>query len=210
MQDLRNERRSDMNLSRRSLIWSAVAFGVRPAQAAKKQEVYRFRTADAEVEMTFDFHDRYVGGGFWFREETSNRRFCLSSKGETDRNCLPKFRGSLAIARYAVRTGDEQRTPTLREYVRTIDHDARLDLRPPFERAIKLEKGIGSDLQAFGYEPSPGDQRNPEKHGPWYLFRQDLFLEPQPAPFLVIYWKHALSSIRVLDLIPGDQTWAIK
>ena len=199
-----------MDLSRRSLICTAAAFGVRQAQAAKKQEVHRFRTADAEVEMTVEFHDRYGSGGFWFREETSNRRFCLSAQGETDRNCLPNFRGSIAIARYAVRTADVQRTPALREYVRTIDRDARLDLRPPFERTIKLEKGIGSDLQAFGYEPSPGDQRNPEKHGPWYLFRQDLFLEPRSAPFLVIYWKHALSSIRVLDLIPGDQTWEIE
>ena len=50
----------------------------------------------------------------------------------------------------------------------------------------------------------------PEAHGPWYLFRQDLFLEPQTAPFLVMYWKHALSSIRVLDLIPGDKTWEVK
>ena len=98
----------------------------------------------------------------------------------------------------------------LREYVKTIDHDARLDLRPPFERTIKLEKGVGSDLQAFGYDPPPGEEPMPEAHGPWYLFRQDLFLEPQTAPFLVMYWKHALSSIRVLDLIPGDETWEVK
>ena len=151
-----------MDLSRRSLICTAAAFGVRQAQAAKKQEVHRFRTADAEVEMTVEFHDRYGTVDSWFREQTSNQRFCLSAQGETDRNCLPNFRGSIAIARYAVRTADVQRTPALREYVRTIDRDARLDLRPPFERTIKLEKGIGSDLQAFGYEPSPGDQRNPE------------------------------------------------
>jgi hypothetical protein len=25
-----------------------------------------------------------------------------------------------------------------------------------------------------------------------------------------LYWKHALASIRVLDLIPGDQTWLDK
>ncbi|MGH9722097.1 MAG: hypothetical protein ACRD8O_17960, partial [Bryobacteraceae bacterium] len=103
-----------------------------------------------------------------------------------------------------------ERMPMLREYVRMIDHDARLGGRPPFERVIKLEKGVGTDLQAFGYELAPGERPAAETHGPWYLFRQDLFLEPQPSPFLVVYWKHKLTAIRVLDVIPGDQTWVIK
>jgi hypothetical protein len=47
-------------------------------------------------------------------------------------------------------------------------------------------------------------------HGPWCLYRQDLFLEPERTPFLVVLWKHALSSIRLLDMIPGDQTWVVK
>jgi len=34
--------------------------------------------------------------------------------------------------------------------------------------------------------------------------------EPHRVPFLTVYWKHALASIRVLDLIPGDQTWLQK
>jgi hypothetical protein len=200
-----------MDLSRRMLICGAAAFSVKPALAAKKQELHRFRTADIEVEMTIEFHDAYNSKGFWFAEENSDHRFCMSAKGEAGRNCLANFRGSLAIAKYAVRPGRRHGpAPILREYVRTIDHDARLDLRPPFERTIKLEKGVGSDLQAFGYDPPPGEEPMPEAHGPWYLFRQDLFLEPQTAPFLVMYWKHALSSIRVLDLIPGDKTWEVK
>jgi len=73
-----------------------------------------------------------------------------------------------------------------------------------------LKRGVGSDLQAFGYEPAPKDEASFDQHGPWYLYRQDLFLEPQRAPFLVVYWKHALASIRVLDLILGDQTWVEK
>jgi hypothetical protein len=94
--------------------------------------------------------------------------------------------------------------------VRTIDHDARLPDRPPYGRSIVLKKGVGSDLQAFGYEAALKDEPLPGRHGPWYLFRQDLFLEPQRAPFVTLYWKHALASIRVLDLIPGDQTWLDK
>lgn len=98
----------------------------------------------------------------------------------------------------------------LREYVRTIDHDASLAGRPPFERVIQLERGVASDLQAFGYETVQETKPSSEAHGPWYLFRQDLFLEPQRNPFLVVYWKHALNSIRILDIIPGDQTWVLK
>ena len=98
----------------------------------------------------------------------------------------------------------------MRQHVRTIDHDTRLPDRPPFERSILLKKGVGSDLQAFGYEAAPEAETFAYRHGPWYLYRQDLFLEPQRAPFLTVYWKHALASIRVLDLIPGDQTWLQK
>lgn len=100
--------------------------------------------------------------------------------------------------------------PVLREHVRTIDRDARLPERPPFDRSIVLRRGVGSDLQAFGYEAALEDEPLPGRQGPWYLYRQDLFLEPQRAPFLTVYWKHALASIRVLDLIPGDQTWLDK
>lgn len=193
------------------MLIGAAAFSVRPTAAARKQELHRFRTADLDVEMTIEFHDGYRSRDLWFREQLSDRRFCLSRGGEEGRECTSNFRGSLAIAQYRVRAHSQHHeAPMLREYVRTIDHDARLDVRPPFERAIKLEKGIGSDLQVFGYDVPPGDEPKPGMHGPWYLFRQDLFLEPQRTPFLVVYWKHTLSSIRALDLIPGDQTWAVR
>lgn len=200
-----------MDLNRRRFLGGAAAFAwISPARA-KDAEAYRFRTANAEIEMTIEFHDGYVSRGLWFGEQMSNRRYCLSADGEEGRNCVSAFRGSLAIARYRVRPRPHlEMEPVLREYVRTIDRDARLPDRPPFERSIALKKGVGSDLQAFGYEPAQKDEPLFDQHGPWYLYRQDLFLEPQRAPFLVVYWKHALASIRVLDLIPGDQTWVEK
>ena len=73
-----------------------------------------------------------------------------------------------------------------------------------------MENGGGSDLQAFGYQAALKDETLPCRHAPWYLYRQDLFLAPQRAPFLTVYWKHTLASIRVLDLIPGEQTWLDK
>ena len=198
-------------MNRRRFLGGAAAFASISPAGAKDEEAYRFRTANAEIEMTIEFHDGYVSRGFWFGEQMSNRHYCLSAGGDEGRNCMAAFRGSLAIARYRVRPrSDLAADPVLREYVRTIDRDARLPDRPPFERSIVLKKGVGSDLQAFGYEQAPKDESSVAQHGPWYLYRQDLFLEPQRAPFLVVYWKHALASIRVLDLIPGDQTWVEK
>jgi hypothetical protein len=200
-----------MNLDRRLFLGGAAGLALRPVVAPKKEEAYRFRTADVEIEMTIEFHDGYTSRGFWFGEQMSNRRFCLSTGGEEGHNCVTAFRGSLAIARYRVRPRSRWPSePVLREYVRTVDHDARLADRPPFERTIVLKEGVGSDLQAFGYEPAPEDEPLSGQHGPWYLYRQDLYLEPQRAPFLILYWKHALAAIRVLDLIPGDQTWMEK
>lgn len=200
-----------MDLNRWRFLGGTAAFALISPAAAKDEESYRFLTADAEIEMTIEFHDGYASPGFWFGEQMSNRNFCLSARGEEGRNCIAGFRGSLAIARYRVRPRSHAAAePVLREHVRTIDHDIRLPDRPPFDRSIVLRKGVGSDLQAFGYEAALADEPLSVGHGPWYLYRQDLFLEPQRAPFLTVYWKHALASIRVLDLIPGDQTWLDK
>lgn len=200
-----------MELNRRRLLGVAAALAFRPAASAKESEVYRFRTAEADIEMAVEFHDGYSSKGFWFGEQGSNQQYCLSMEGEQGSNCATAFRGSLAIARYRVRRRSRSRDElVLREYVRTVDRDARLPNRPPYDRAIALKRGVGSDLQAFGYEPVPGEEPLSERHGPWYLYRQDLYLAPQEAPFLTVYWKHALASIRVLDLIPGDQTWLEK
>lgn len=200
-----------MDLNRRRFFGGAAAFALISPSAAKDKEAYRFRTADADIEMTIEFHDGYASRGFWFGEQMANRNFCLSARGEEGRNCIAGFRGSLAIARYRVRPRSHPAAePVLRERVRTIDRDTRLPDRPPFDRSIVLKKGVGSDLQAFGYEAALGTEALSGRHGPWYLYRQDLFLEPQPGPFLTLYWKHALASIRVLDVIPGDQTWLDK
>jgi hypothetical protein len=196
------------DLSRRFFLRGAAAIGFMPAVAAQKQEAHRFRTADFDIEMAVAYHDEYTSRGFWFRGGDSHRQFCLSARGEENHQCVADFRGSLAIAQYRIRPRSRDRwAPGLRELVRTVDRDPRLRDRPPFGRTIALQKGVASDLQVFGYEAAPEEESLLRLHGPWYLFRQDLFLEPQQKPFLAIFWKHALPSIRVLDIIPGEQTW---
>jgi hypothetical protein len=87
-----------------------------------------------------------------------------------------------------------------------------LNERAPYERALALQGGLASDIQAFGYEAKDGSPAasNAESHEPWCLFRQDLYFDQQSQPFLVLHWKHTLSAIRVLDLIPGEHTRLIE
>src|SRR4051812_24323155 len=128
-----------MNLSRRMLMGAIAALGVRAAPGATKREIHRFRTQDLDIEMTIEFHDGYRSSDFWFRDETANRPFCLSAEGEENRHCASDFHGSVAIAKFKLRTlHSRDALPMMREYVRTVDHDARLPGRPPFERTIAL------------------------------------------------------------------------
>jgi hypothetical protein len=159
------------------------------------ETVYSFRAADGDVKMSVAFYDRYASAGFWFGERRTGRAFCLSASGETSGDCLNNFHGSLAIARYHIRPHTK-----LREQVRTIDRDRRLSERPPFERTLSVVDGVVSDIQAFGYE---GNGPAAQGHEPWCFLRQDLYFEERAAPFLTIHWKHTLSAIRLLDVIPG-------
>jgi hypothetical protein len=164
------------------------------------------------VRMAVEFYDGYSTNVFSFRDLFASRRFCLSTLGEEDQNCAAGFAGSLAIARYSFLPHSELgRVATLREHVRTIDWDNRLRYRPPFDRTIEVREGVASDIQAFGYEaPPPSSATPPDKGGPWYYFRQDLYLAGQPTAFLVVHWRHTFSAIRILDVIPGDGTWRVK
>src|SRR5260370_35719922 len=140
-------------MEHRTFLRGAAAIVSMPAIAAGREETHRFRTGEFDIEMAVEYHDAYSSSGFWFRQAGTPRRFCLSAAGEEDRECLAEFRGSLAIAKYRVRARSPGSTaPKLREYVRTVDRDGRLRDRAPLERTIELERGVGSDLQAFGYD----------------------------------------------------------
>jgi hypothetical protein len=190
-------------MDRRSFLWSA-AFASAP-KTRQTETVFIFRAAGCDVKMSVEFYDRYASAGFWFGERRTGRAFCLSASGETSRpgaaglpaiGCLNNFQGSLAIARYHIRPHT-----TLREQVRTIDRDGRLSERPPFERTLSVIDGVVSDIQAFGYEDNGPAAQGPE---PWCFLRQDLYFEERAAPFLTIHWKHTLSAIRLLDVIPTN------
>lgn len=203
-------------MNRRCFFWGAAAFGTSLAASTRSgdETVYRFTTGEFDVRMTVEFFDRYSSNGFWFEDRKAGDRFCLSATGEANRGCLSAFSGSVAVVRYQIRLHSGSSRPfAIREHVRTIDQDSRIDCRPPFQRTIELQRGIASDIQAFGQEvdaSSPARAAIAPPNDPWRLLRQDLYLDQQEMPFLVVHWKHALSAIRLLDVIPGDQTRLIE
>jgi len=188
-------------IGRRMFLLSGLGLAARAASPGRERR--RFATQECEIEMEVEFHDRHSSLGFRFLDQASGRGFCLSRDGDRDRDCVRQFSGALAIAHYHIRSRSRRRrVSALREYVRTIDHDPRFELRPPFEATLEFRQGVASDIQAFGYEgarPAPAVD-------PWYYFRQDLYLDARGEAFLVLHWKHSLDGIRMLDVIPGDGT----
>ena len=200
---------------RRRFLWSAAAIGLtaKTGLSEKRSEpVYRFLTPVCEVRMSVEYFARPSVNSFRFRDDLTNRTFCLSADGKQDRACLRRFVGSMAIAQYHFRSRLHTASPlNLRERVLTIDHDNRVRPRAPFERELAVEQAVVSDIQAFGFNADEAEQATSGANLPavWYLVRQDLYLNDQATAFLVVHWKHTLDFISLLDLIPGDGTTII-
>jgi hypothetical protein len=201
---------------RRSFLWSLAGLGVTAKTRISEEpgeSLYRLLTPECEVRMTVQYFANPSTSSFRFRDDQTNRRFCLSADGGKDQACLDRFVGSMAIAHYDFRSRLHSKTPlTLRERVLTIDHDSRLSARPPFERVLAVERKVVSDIQAFGYNVDD-PQQEPPGAGPlavWCLLRQDLYLNDQTTAFLIVHWKHTLDFISLLDVIPGDGTELIE
>jgi hypothetical protein len=197
---------------RRCFLWSLASLGLTakiPKSEKRTEPVYRFLTPACEVRMSVQYFASSSSNSLRFRDDLTNRTFCLSASGEQNGACLERFVGSMAIAHYDFRSRLRSGTPlNLRERVLTIDHDSRISPRAPFERVLAVERAVASDIQAFGYDADDVEQatRNAELLAAWYLVRQDLYLNDQATAFLIVHWKHTLNFISLLDVIPGDGT----
>jgi hypothetical protein len=197
---------------RRTFLQGLAAFplALQKGSAEKGPEtIYRFLTPECEVRMSVQSYGNAETKKFRFWERVTNRGFCLSVDGEENRNCLSQFVGSMAIATYHFRPRNHEWTsPRLREHVRTIDQDYRMNPRAPFDSVLAVEKGFASDIQAFGYnrDGSPEAAANDKSFTLWCLLHQDLYLNDQPAPFLILHWKHTPEAISLVDIIPSDKT----
>jgi hypothetical protein len=185
-----------------SMGFAAKAFAFKPKQ--ESEAVYRFLTPECEVRMSVEYFGNSEANSLRFRDSLTSRAFCLSADGQENRGCAQQFTGSLAIAHYRFRSRLHSPLPLhLRERVFTIDHDSRMDPRPPFEKLLAVERNTVSDIQAFGYNPGNAE---PRPLPIWCLVRQDLFLNDQSTAFLIVHWKHTFDAISLLDVIPGDRT----
>lgn len=192
---------------RRLLLLSALGISLRTSKASATGQIYRFATDRCTIQVSVEFHDSYSSRGLRLHTPPTRQPFCLSLDGRKNHDCAGSFVGSLAIARYEIHSrSKQQQISALREYVRDIDRDERLGPRPPFDRKIQLQRGVASDIQAFGYTDSGLSPAITDSVSPWRYFRQDLFLEADSAPFLIIHWKHTLGAIRMLDIIPTGGT----
>src|ERR1700730_1410728 len=198
---------------RRSFLRSLASLGLtaRTGKSERKSEtIYRFLTPECEVRMSVQYFGNSLTKDFRFRDRLTNRAFCLSANGEENRNCLPRFSGSMAIALYHFRPHSHI-SLNLRERVLTIDHDSRMSPRPPLERVLAVERQVVSDINAFVYNRDDPQQAasNAKPVTLWCLLRQDLYLNDQPTAFLILHWKHTVNFISLVDVIPGDGTQLI-
>ena len=195
--------------TRRSFLCSLAGLGLATNAFAftsrqESETVYRILTPQCEVRMSVEYFANSEMHSLRFRDFLSRRTFRVSADGQEDRGPVQRFAGSVAIAHYHFRSRLHSPLPIhIRERVLTIDHDSRMDPRPPFEKLLALERDTVSDIQAFGYNPGSTGQRPLPV---WCLLRQDLFLNDQPATFLTVHWKHTFDAISLLDVIPGDRT----
>ena len=96
-----------------------------------------------------------------------------------------------------------------REVVKVLSQSEGLDERPTFSREQSLVHGIGSDIQAFGYDEGAVAEREraaqrAEWRAMWRIYRQELFLKGDAGPFGVVEWKHTLNRIEVVRVKGRD------
>ena len=189
-----------------TVVSGAALFFAMPVFATEATTVYRVQTPGCTIEMQIGSSKRYSGTPvFFYPEEIGLQKQCLSETGDLDSgNCVKRFVGAVAVVRFYAKRGDAE-CSAMREYVRVIDQDSESKHLPPYERTISLGTGTGSDIQLFGFDQRAlvtGGELPPS----WRLFRQELFLDQTTKPFLIVHWKHTLTSIGLMDVIPVGTT----
>ena len=174
--------------------------------AQEREEVYRLDTADYRIEMTVRFFPPYLGGRLAFHNSANPRKeLCYSGNGDSS-SCIERFVGALTAVtyRFQPRRKNLPAAATFREVVKVVSQPEGLDERPPYIRKQPLVHGVGSDIQAFGYdesavaEPERAALRAQSRARMWRVYRQELFLNGDSEPFGVVEWKHTLDRIEVV------------
>jgi hypothetical protein len=177
-----------------------------PCGAQEREEVYRLDTADYRIEMTVRFFPPYLGGRLVFYSSANpGKELCYSGNGDSS-SCIERFVGALAAVtyRFQPRRKNLPAAARFREVVKVLSQSEGLDERPPYMREQSLVQGVGSDIQAFGYdegavaEPERAALRAESRARMWRVYWQELFLKEDSEPFGVVEWKHTLNRIFVV------------
>jgi hypothetical protein len=177
---------------------------------APPDAVFEFSTPKYTIAMRVTFPPPYEGTRLAVRRITDpTRETCLSIETGTS-GCTEHFVGAIAAVGFTVnRTGDGRPTAaSIREFVTVLDQTPGLPERPPFAISIKLIEGIGSDLQAFGYDesPVPAAERPAGREAAKAVsrhYRQELYMDKDRKPFAVVEWLHTTTRIRIVRVEPS-------
>jgi hypothetical protein len=177
-----------------------------PCAARERDAVYRLDTADYRIEMTVRYFPPYLGGRLSFDSRANpGKELCYSGNGDSS-SCIERFVGALAVVtfRFQPQRKNLPAATTFREVVKVLSQSEGLDERPPYIREQPLFRGVGSDIQAFGYDESAVTEseraalRAESRARMWRVYRQELFLSGDSEPFGVVEWKHTLNRIELV------------
>lgn len=184
------------------LMWLALG----TCGAEERGAVYRLDTADYCIEMSVRFFPPYMGERLVFYNSTNpGKELCYSGNGDSSA-CIERFVGAMATVTYRVqpRRKDLPAAAKLREVVNVVSQSDELDERPSYIREQPLVRGVGSDIQAFGYDESAVAHREraavraESRARMWRFYRQELFLNGDSEPFGVVEWRHTLNRIEIV------------
>ncbi|MBI4901991.1 MAG: hypothetical protein HY820_00035 [Acidobacteria bacterium] len=168
-----------------------------------------FSTAKYAVTMRVSFPPAYEGKRLVvYRSTEPQKENCLSIEAGTS-GCTENFVGAVAVVLFTVNrvVDGKPAASSIREVVTVLDQSAGLPDRPPFAMSIKLIDGVGSDLQAFGYDesPAPPSERPAQREAAkavWRRYRQELYMEKDREPFAIVEWLHTTTRIRIVRIGP--------
>ena len=170
---------------------------------------YGFATKNYSIRLSVAFFEPYWGRRLsFFTNADTSKEFCYSGDVGTPDECIERFVGAVVIVTYSVKlaNGGIPRFVTIREYVTVSAQSRGLPERAPFSMTQKLIRGIGSDIQAFGYDETSLKQpdririRRQAEAAWWRLCRQELYIDEEAKPFAIVEWRHTLNRISILQI----------
>jgi hypothetical protein len=182
--------------------------GMAPIGVPEREVVYRFDTSKYRIEMTVGFYPPYLGRRLSFHNsrEPDNEQ-CYSGSGDSV-SCVAQFVGAVAVVTYRFQPQQSgvAQAATFWENVTVVSQSAGLAIRAAYRREQRLARGVGSDIQAFGYDESQVAQ--PARaatrtgwRGLWRVYHQELFVNSESEPFAVVEWKHTVHRIEVIRTV---------